>query len=485
MSARRSLVFSFIGQYADVAVQFAASVAVSRLLAPDEVGVFSVAVSLLALLQVLREFGISRYLVQEPELTEARLRTAYGLMILTSWSLAAVLLAASTPIAAFYERPEMAAIVVVLVVNYLVAPLGQPALALMMRDMQFGRRSAALLSGSLVHAAVAVGLAFEGFSSMSLAIGSVIGTLVQAAVALYLYPQHIRLRPGLSEWRRIAAVGGALSGSAILAQLGSSAPEAVIGRLLTMSAAGLFARAAGLVLAFNRLVLGAIGPVLAARLSEIRRGGASGGGGGMAEPYLHATSCLLVVGWPFFTVLAVLAEPLVVFVYGPAWAGVAPLLQILCLSRIVLLPTMLATEAYLASGAVRLQLKVEAVLQGFGLLLLVAAAFHSIEAVAASRLLVAAAAAPLHLCLVARIVGYSRGELLRAVWRSLVVEAALLAWSFGYLALALGAGWTGAAVAGYLAGAAVVVAAAGALVGHEIGGELARLASSMRRLGRA
>ena len=90
MSIRRGLALSFGRTGFVFFIQFGSNIALARLLLPSEIGIFSVAVAATAILHALREFGIGSYLIKEPELTDDKVQTSFGIAILIGWSLAAL-----------------------------------------------------------------------------------------------------------------------------------------------------------------------------------------------------------------------------------------------------------------------------------------------------------------------------------------------------------------------------------------------------------
>ncbi|MFQ5784611.1 MAG: oligosaccharide flippase family protein [Alphaproteobacteria bacterium] len=83
MSVRKSLVFSFVESYGRLLLNFAPAVILARLLTPAEIGIFSLSVAFIGLAHMLREFGVMNFLVQEKDLTEDKMRTAFTVAFLT------------------------------------------------------------------------------------------------------------------------------------------------------------------------------------------------------------------------------------------------------------------------------------------------------------------------------------------------------------------------------------------------------------------
>jgi O-antigen/teichoic acid export membrane protein len=232
-SVRHSLFYSLLQRYFSFIIQFSSNIIIARLLLPEEIGVFSLSLAALGIIQVMREFGIGRYLIQEKNLTDDIVRTAFGLMIVISWTFALGVFLTRGFIADFYNRPELADIILVMLINFIILPFGQPARALLNREMQFKKTFYIDTASVAVHAVVAVTCAYLGFSSMSLAIAGVSGTAVSAIMALMMHPRHLKLKPSLKEWRRILSFGIFATSSSIIGTIGNSSPEIVMGKVLT------------------------------------------------------------------------------------------------------------------------------------------------------------------------------------------------------------------------------------------------------------
>jgi O-antigen/teichoic acid export membrane protein len=64
-SARAALLLSAIARYGSFAISFVTIALVSRLLSPEEIGIFSISATLIALSQFMRLFGIHSFIIRE------------------------------------------------------------------------------------------------------------------------------------------------------------------------------------------------------------------------------------------------------------------------------------------------------------------------------------------------------------------------------------------------------------------------------------
>jgi O-antigen/teichoic acid export membrane protein len=108
---------------------------IARLLTPGQVGIFSLASAFLAIASVVREFGVTEFLMQDKALDHARIRAAYGVAIAVAWSMGGLVLLLRRPIADFYGEPGVADVLSVLCLTFAILPFATPTTALLYRDM--------------------------------------------------------------------------------------------------------------------------------------------------------------------------------------------------------------------------------------------------------------------------------------------------------------------------------------------------------------
>lgn len=346
-SVRRSLAFSLADSYLGVILQLASTLIISRLLTPTEIGIFSVAAVLAALASTFRDFGVAEYLIQEKNLTPEKIRAALTANIAISWLMAVLLFASSGAVADFYDQPGIAEVMRILSVSFLLIPFGAVTMAYFRRELNYRPIFIAGLLANITSFVVAVTAALAGLGYLSLAWSSLASTIVIVIVSVIARPKDFPRWPGLKGLREVAQFGKHASGIYFVGQIGKSAPEAVIGRVLDMASVAFFSRANGLIEIFHKTVLRAAGPVClpyfsqAARVNQETRIG-----------YLRATSLLTGVGWPFFLYIGLLAYSAIRLLYGPQWMESVQLAQILCLAAILELPYYLAGEVMIAEGRI-------------------------------------------------------------------------------------------------------------------------------------
>lgn len=347
MPTRKSLFFSFLDRYASLAINVLSSMVIARLLTPAEIGVFSVTMVLLMFVATVRDMGAGQYLLQEKELTNDRIRAVWAVQLGLGIGLACVVLLASYPVSIFYKEPRMRDIMLVVALNYVVNPFGSLTYAWLMREMRFENVALMRFSSNIGGALVSTVLAWKNYGPISLAIGSLTSTAINALLAIYYRPKSFPWLPGVREIKRVLVFGSQLTISSIVSVISGSAPELLLGKLQNLAAAGLYSRSSGLVQMFHRLFVDAVSAVCLPWFAKESREG-----GGFAEPFLKATAYVTAFGWSFCLAVICLAHPIVRALYGNQWDQSVDLARLLAMAMVFSVPAALCNTALLSSGAV-------------------------------------------------------------------------------------------------------------------------------------
>ena len=189
MSVRGAAVWAMAAQYLSFAMQFAASVVISRFfLSPAEVGLFSIALAAAMLVAILQDFGLSRYISGLPRLDGAEIARCSSVALIFSLLIVAVIAALAWPMAQLYHQPLLTPILLVIASSYLFLPLAVVPMALLARTLQFRSHFIVNVASAAVQGSVSVGLAAAGYSAMALAWGVVAAAVTRALAAQLLRP---------------------------------------------------------------------------------------------------------------------------------------------------------------------------------------------------------------------------------------------------------------------------------------------------------
>lgn len=385
MSVRGAAVWAIAGQYLSFAIQFASSVIISRFfLTPEEVGLFSIALAAALLVAILQDFGLSRYISGLPVIDEKEVSRCSSVALFFSLLVAGVIALLAWPLAGVYDQPALTPLLTIIASSYLFLPLSVVPMALLAREMRFSGHFAINLGSAGIQAGAAISLAALGYSAFALAWATVATAMARGLIAQALrpvVPWPLRF-DGLHTVLRFGTRSSALY---LTGALGTRTPDLIIGKLLTLTAVGLYSRAASLSDQFRTLISGAIGSVFFPAFARMRDRGED-----LGPPYLRVCAGYSAVVWPGMAGLALAAEPIVRLLYGEQWAGVAPLLTMISLTEILLISLPLVSDLPILLGRMSRLLTYNLIDTALSLALLALGAWWGgVEGAAASRLVYA------------------------------------------------------------------------------------------------
>lgn len=379
---RTAAIWSALGQYIGFALQFATSVVISRFfLTPAEVGLFSIALAAAMMITILQDFGMTRYLAGHASLTREEIRRCAGLSLVLSLAIAAIILALAWPTAQFYAEPRLTAILAMITASLLLTPWSSMPCAMLTRDLDFRGLFLVNVGGGLASSGSALAFAANGFSAESLALAMIVQAVVRAAIAQWLRPVPIPLRPSLRGSSAAMRFGGGSTILAISGALGVRTPDLIVGRMLGMHVVGLYSRGWSLAASLHMLVVGSISSVFYPAFARLRDEGAP-----LGPAYERVVAGYGAVVWPAMALLSALATPVVLLLYGPVWQDAGPLLVWMALAEICFIMLPLHMDLPILLGKMRRLIGYNLIDTAASMGTLIIGASIGLEAAAISRL---------------------------------------------------------------------------------------------------
>jgi O-antigen/teichoic acid export membrane protein len=422
---RRFLALSFVQRGFMFAVYMPATMILARLLTPAEIGVFSMTAAFTSIASAIREFGMSEYIMQERELDRSRVRAVYGVAIVMGLAMGSLVLLLGPVLAAAYGAVEIRQIAIVLALNFALLPFATPSMAMMCRELEFGKVWGVQLACAVTQFSVSIYLAWKGMGPISLAWGSVASSICTVVLANTVRSAEIRLFPTLVGSRAMWAYGLKFALASSLDYATRNIHEFVLPRAFGFSALGLYNKAVGLLDLFNQNVKGAISFVLQPMFAQQARSGSAE----VSARYGTALSNFTGVAWPFFAFVGVASPEIVLVLFGEQWLSAAPLLRLMCIAGVVQTGFAFACELLASTGQIGSRLRIVSVTGPAWVALCIFGSTVSIEAVA----LFTAGPAFLGLVLYSRkvraLIGFSLRDLFASTKKSALVA--------GFVALAL------------------------------------------------
>jgi O-antigen/teichoic acid export membrane protein len=354
----------------------------ARLLGPTEFGVFALAGVVVEIGRIVAGAGVGDAVTRQPTLTEAFSSTSVWFALLVSLVAGGLLAAVAPFYAAAVHAPAVAPVIQALAATLPITALGVVPAARLSRD--FGHRTLAwqaLLTG-VVAGAVAVASALAGFGVWSLVVQSVVGGLMSTALAWRACRWRPQWRFERSLVRELSHFNLSMTLSQLLWMLLGRVQDVFIGRAYGAAEVGRYRVAWRLIELVGQTVLAPIGSVALVTLSRLHEDRAA-----LSRAYNRFVGVAALGVFPLLAGFAVLAEEVVVLLFGAEWAGAGAVARVLALMALPFVMNFFSGPALAAVNRPGLILSIAALQFGLTLGLTLIALPYGLIAVAAAYVL--------------------------------------------------------------------------------------------------
>jgi lipopolysaccharide exporter len=317
---RAGIVWSGSAFLAGKALTFLATLVLARLLTPSEFGVVAAIIVYLTLIELVSDLGMQATVVYEQEegITE-RVHVAFTINLALVCLLTAVAVALAPLAADFFDVSGETWLFRLGALNLLLVGLGNIPDGLLLRGMEFRRRSVPLVARSLVSGTVSIALAVAGLGPEALVFGLLAGSAVWTVCIWVMTAFRPRVSFDQEIARSMASYGLGATALDAVAIVGSRVDQAAIGPVLGTRALGLYTVGQRL----PEVLIGSLSAVVShvafPALSRQRMRDRDG----LADATLALLRYQALYALPIAALLAVLATPMIVVLFSSVWAPAA------------------------------------------------------------------------------------------------------------------------------------------------------------------
>lgn len=326
------------------------TLAVARLLSPEDYGLVGMAVVYFGLITTLSEAGFGTTVIAIRELRGEGLSQMHTLAAMAGAAGFLLSCIVAQPIAAFFDTPPLRWVVIVMSMNIVLLSLRTVPQAALQRHLRF--RRVALMDGanSVITATTAVILALAGFRYWALVIAALAGSAAATTIALSSQPLGFR-RPNLHELRDTLRVSRDIITSSFAWYVFQNGDFFVAGKMLGAAALGAYTFAWNIAYSVVEKVTGLLTGVTSSIFSAAKHDSA------LLTRYLtQITGALALVLLPATTGLALVAGDLLVIV-GDKWRAAVLPLRLLVLYAGIRSLTPILSQALTVTGDTRYTMK--------------------------------------------------------------------------------------------------------------------------------
>lgn len=392
----------------------------ARVLVPHDFGIVAMAMSFVALLEMLGAFGFDVALIQKQTTDRRHWDTVWTLEILVGCIVAAAMTAGAPLVAGFFKEPALVGALGVLAIGSVAQGFQNIGLVAFRTEMRFDREFRFLTAKKLIAFGVTVPLAVILDSYWALVIGQTVSRIAGTALSYWVHPY--RPRWCLAAWRELFNFSKWMLVMAFISYMKERSSDWIIGRAAGPAALGAFnvsyelaaLPTTELMAPINRAVFPAYAQLAKESPEALRR------------EYLSVIAMIVLIAAPAILGIAATAPLLVPVMLGPNWSEAVPVLMLLGFFGFTNVIQSNAQAAYLALGRADIPAKLNTVhvIVQIGALIPLTYEYGVVGA-AAGYLITAAIMIPVSLGVVLRMLHIPIGTFLARVWRPIAAATVM------------------------------------------------------------
>jgi O-antigen/teichoic acid export membrane protein len=340
----RGTAWTYAAFYSGKLIVFIATAVLARLLSRDDFGVVGYVVTLLSILDVLKDLGIG-YAVIYYRKDNRAINTAFWLGLLVNLILFIVIWVTAPLIGAFFNDPRAIWVSRILAFNFPLSALIATQEALLIKDLAFNRKFLPDFAKATSKGIFSITLALVGFGPWSLVVGHLLGTLTSILVIWKIVPWRPALEFSRQKSRLLLKFGLPMVGVNAIGVLVLNVDYLLVGRYMSAEALGVYTLAFRIpelvILQFCALIAQVIFPVFT-KIKDDRQM--------LYRGFLETTRYVAIITVPLGLGMLLLSEAFVLALFTDKWLDAIPVMRAISAYALLLSLGFNAGDVYKALG---------------------------------------------------------------------------------------------------------------------------------------
>lgn len=308
------------GQLSQFLLSIGSLAVLARILDPADFGLVGMVTIVVSFANEFSNFGLTMATVQRREINEAQISTLFWFNILLTTIAALIVCGLAPLISAFYDRPQLTDITLVLALTIFISGLGIQHRALLMRKYKFMTISVIGIISNIVGAVVAIVCALKGAGYWALVIRQLVTQLVLTVgqiLVTHWVPQWPQRGTGV---RPFLKYGVSMAGHKVIMFCARNMDTVLIGKFIGAAALGYYSQAYRIILMPLQQINAPLNRPIIASLSRLQEDPEA-----YRKMYRQFMAILGYLTISIIAFLAIAAKEVVLIILGPGWLEVVPI----------------------------------------------------------------------------------------------------------------------------------------------------------------
>lgn len=333
------------------ATQLIAIIILSRLLSPADFGVMAIINVVIEFSGYFIDMGINNALIYKQDISNNQLSSIYWLNIIMGFLLFAIIAAGSPFIAGFYSQPSLIPLLTISSTIFVFIAIGQQHKTLLQKELKFEKLAKIEIIARIISFVIAVYCALHNWRVYSLVFMVLSNSIIASMLFLMVGLRENRLKfyLNIKEIRLFLNFGMFQMGERLVNYLVSQFDTLVIGKALGTLNLGYYTVAKNLTNRPSQIINPIITKVAFPIMAKVQDDNEQ-----LKRIYINTVGYLASLNFPIYLGMGLLAEPVVLVVFGHNWVPAIIVLRILSMYNLIASIYSPIGSLLLAKGRVKL-----------------------------------------------------------------------------------------------------------------------------------
>jgi len=319
---RLAAILSSLSLYVNQFFTVAFTMYISRVFTPEQLGIYSLSLSIVALGEATKSMGTGEYLIREKEITPAMVKSTLGLTVIISWVTGLILVSCAEPISLFYEQENIEYMIYILSITFFISPYISVNSALLTKQLSFTKKIFMEWANVIVTMASTLIIFYYIGNHFALVYGVISGVIIQLLLSIKLKAVDMCFIPQFKNMSSQLKFGAITTLSSLIERLSVIAPDLIIGKLGSVKEVAFMSKGLSAIQLSSHMLISGAKPVALPYLSNAENNEKQ-------YAYIKATNLTHALCLPVLLALVFSGELLIQVLFGDQWQKAGELVQYL------------------------------------------------------------------------------------------------------------------------------------------------------------
>lgn len=325
------MIWSALQRFGTMGISFVSNIVLARLLTPDDYGCIGMLAIFITVSNTFVDGGFGSALIQKKDVTQKDYSTIFWWNLFLSVVLYGVLFISAPAVSRFYNIPLLESVLQVQGVVLIINALNIVQTNQLRKSINFKRLATIHIVSHIVGAVLAIVLAYMGWGVWALVAQQIIASSITSVMLWIMNRWMPSFCFSVESFKQLFSFGGFILASNLINTFCNNVQGLLIGKFFNPAMLGYYTQARKLEEIASTSCSNVVDQVSYPVLSKLQSDNV-----GLKNAIQKLTSTLAYATFPLMLILILIAEPLIMLLYGEKWLPCVPYFQILCIAGIAI-----------------------------------------------------------------------------------------------------------------------------------------------------